>query len=78
MFDANPELHILAGALGDQLSALHRLLNAADVFDSQLGDEVYGMLTLAGMGAHQLAVRLDPAFVTIAPRPKDRAHAPSV
>ncbi|MDP4005161.1 hypothetical protein [Methylobacterium sp. NEAU K] len=68
MFRSDPDASGLASSIADTLSALHRLLSSAGTLDGPLGDEAHGLVTLAGTAAHQLAERLDPAFVTITPR----------
>lgn len=74
MFRSDPNASDVASSIADTLSALHRLLSSAGTLDGPSGDEAHGLLTLAGTAAHQLAERLDPAFVVITPRP-DRAKS---
>ncbi|MCJ2064401.1 hypothetical protein MKK63_17005 [Methylobacterium sp. J-088] len=68
MFRSDPTASDLAASIADTLSAVHRLLSSVGTLDGAVGDEVHGLLTLAGTAAHQLAGRLDPAFVVITPR----------
>ncbi|MEE7448665.1 hypothetical protein MRF4_13090 [Methylobacterium radiotolerans] len=67
MFCSDPNASDVASSIVDTLSALYRVLSSAGTLDGPVGDEVHGLLTLAGTAAHQLAERLDPAFVVITP-----------
>lgn len=74
MFHSKPIASDVAASIADTLSALHRLLLSAGTLDGPVGDEVHGLLTLAGTAAHQLAERLDPAIAVITLR-RDRLKA---